>query len=170
MFLEMSTGKRVKPSKVVNPGDMVEVEVLKRRSAARRISLGMKQVQDTGRKNKTLPQIEDGMVVESEFDVNLNERTNQAASKEFEETFLQFGDRLGERAVGFLSDNRFRAIAQKYVLSRYHLLINRKHVSGLSPGEIEELESLTQALDEMDEPFYKRVINTLQNLDRSKRV
>ncbi|HEY6660492.1 MAG TPA: 30S ribosomal protein S1, partial [Pyrinomonadaceae bacterium] len=44
---EMSWSKRVKhPSKVVNPGDMVEVEVLSVDPRARRISLGMKQVQE----------------------------------------------------------------------------------------------------------------------------
>jgi small subunit ribosomal protein S1 len=44
---EMSWSKRVKhPSKIVVPGDTVEVEVLGVDSKARRISLGMKQVQD----------------------------------------------------------------------------------------------------------------------------
>ena len=44
---EMSWSKRVKhPSKVVNPGDTVEVEVLSVDPRARRISLGMKQVQE----------------------------------------------------------------------------------------------------------------------------
>src|ERR1043165_4511488 len=44
---EMSWSKRVKhPSKLVNPGDMVEVEVLSVDPKARRISLGMKQVQE----------------------------------------------------------------------------------------------------------------------------
>src|SRR6266481_551825 len=43
---EMSWSKRVKhPSKIVNPGDTVEVEVLNVDPKARRISLGMKQVQ-----------------------------------------------------------------------------------------------------------------------------
>ena len=43
---EMSWSKRVKhPSKIVNPGDTVEVEVLGVDPKARRISLGMKQVQ-----------------------------------------------------------------------------------------------------------------------------
>ncbi|HYE66710.1 MAG TPA: 30S ribosomal protein S1 [Pyrinomonadaceae bacterium] len=43
---EMSWSKRVKhPSKLVNPGDTVEVEVLSVDPKARRISLGMKQVQ-----------------------------------------------------------------------------------------------------------------------------
>ncbi len=43
---EMSWSKRVKhPSKLVNPGDDVEVEVLSIDPRARRISLGMKQVQ-----------------------------------------------------------------------------------------------------------------------------
>jgi small subunit ribosomal protein S1 len=43
---EMSWSKRVKhPSKIVGPGDTVEVEVLGVDSKARRISLGMKQVQ-----------------------------------------------------------------------------------------------------------------------------
>src|SRR5262245_38964271 len=44
---EMSWSKRVKhPSKLVNPGDTVEVEVLGVDAKARRISLGMKQVQE----------------------------------------------------------------------------------------------------------------------------
>jgi small subunit ribosomal protein S1 len=44
---EMSWSKRVKhPSKLVNPGDLVEVEVLSVDPKARRISLGMKQIQD----------------------------------------------------------------------------------------------------------------------------
>lgn len=44
---EMSWSKRVKhPSKIVNPGDTVDVEVLGVDAKARRISLGMKQVQD----------------------------------------------------------------------------------------------------------------------------
>jgi small subunit ribosomal protein S1 len=44
---EMSWSKRVKhPSKIVNQGDAVEVEVLGVDAKARRISLGMKQVQD----------------------------------------------------------------------------------------------------------------------------
>lgn len=44
---EMSWSKRVKhPSKIVNPGDNVEVEVLRVDPKARRISLGMKQTQD----------------------------------------------------------------------------------------------------------------------------
>lgn len=44
---EMSWSKRVKhPSKLVNPGDDVEVEVLSVDPKARRISLGMKQIQD----------------------------------------------------------------------------------------------------------------------------
>src|SRR2546429_1002259 len=44
---EMSWSKRVKhPSKIVGPGDTVEVEVLGVDPRARRISLGMKQVQD----------------------------------------------------------------------------------------------------------------------------
>ncbi len=44
---EMSWSKRVKhPSKIVNPGDTVEVEVLSVDPKARRISLGMKQVQE----------------------------------------------------------------------------------------------------------------------------
>jgi len=44
---EMSWSKRVKhPSKLVNPGDEVIVEVLSIDSKARRISLGMKQVQN----------------------------------------------------------------------------------------------------------------------------
>src|SRR5437667_2700608 len=44
---EMSWSKRVKhPSKIVNPGDTVEVEVLAVDPKARRISLGMKQVQE----------------------------------------------------------------------------------------------------------------------------
>src|SRR6266404_2781339 len=43
---EMSWSKRVKhPSKIVGPGDAVEVEVLGVDSKARRISLGMKQIQ-----------------------------------------------------------------------------------------------------------------------------
>ncbi len=43
---EMSWSKRVKhPSKLVNPGDTVEVEVLSVDPKARRISLGMKQIQ-----------------------------------------------------------------------------------------------------------------------------
>lgn len=43
---EMSWSKRVKhPSKIVNPGDEVEVEVLSVDPKARRISLGMKQIQ-----------------------------------------------------------------------------------------------------------------------------
>jgi small subunit ribosomal protein S1 len=43
----MSWSKRVKhPSKLVNPGDEVEVEVLSVDPKARRISLGMKQIQD----------------------------------------------------------------------------------------------------------------------------
>jgi small subunit ribosomal protein S1 len=43
----MSWSKRVKhPSKLVNPGDLVEVEVLSVDPKARRISLGMKQIQD----------------------------------------------------------------------------------------------------------------------------
>lgn len=43
---EMSWSKRVKhPSKLVNPGDSVDVEVLSVDPKARRISLGMKQVQ-----------------------------------------------------------------------------------------------------------------------------
>jgi small subunit ribosomal protein S1 len=43
---EMSWSKRVKhPSKLVNPGDVAEVEVLSVDPKARRISLGMKQVQ-----------------------------------------------------------------------------------------------------------------------------
>src|SRR5436190_8270372 len=44
---EMSWSKRVKhPSKIVNPGDTVDVEVLGVDPKARRISLGMKQIQD----------------------------------------------------------------------------------------------------------------------------
>jgi small subunit ribosomal protein S1 len=44
---EMSWSKRVKhPSKIVNAGDSVEVEVLGVDPKARRISLGMKQIQD----------------------------------------------------------------------------------------------------------------------------
>jgi len=44
---EMSWSKRVKhPSKIVGPGDTVEVEVLGVDAKSRRISLGMKQVQD----------------------------------------------------------------------------------------------------------------------------
>lgn len=44
---EMSWSKRVKhPSKIVNPGDKVEVEVLSVDPKARRISLGMKQIQE----------------------------------------------------------------------------------------------------------------------------
>src|SRR5918999_1618008 len=44
---EMSWSKRVKhPSKLENPGDSVEVEVLSVDPKARRISLGMKQIQD----------------------------------------------------------------------------------------------------------------------------
>ena len=44
---EMSWSKRVKhPSKIVNPGDTVEVEVLSIDPKARRISLGMKQIQE----------------------------------------------------------------------------------------------------------------------------
>ena len=44
---EMSWSKRVKhPSKIVNPGDTVDVEVLGVDPKARRISLGMKQVQE----------------------------------------------------------------------------------------------------------------------------
>jgi small subunit ribosomal protein S1 len=44
---EMSWSKRVKhPSKLVNPGDTVEVEVLGVDPKARRIALGMKQVQE----------------------------------------------------------------------------------------------------------------------------
>jgi small subunit ribosomal protein S1 len=44
---EMSWSKRVKhPSKLVGPGDVVEVEVLSVDPKGRRISLGMKQVQD----------------------------------------------------------------------------------------------------------------------------
>src|SRR5438034_5479048 len=44
---EMSWSKRVKhPSKIVSPGDTVEVEVLSVDPKARRISLGMKQIQD----------------------------------------------------------------------------------------------------------------------------
>src|SRR6266571_2754622 len=44
---EMSWSKRIKhPSKIVSPGDTVEVEVLNVDPKARRISLGMKQVQE----------------------------------------------------------------------------------------------------------------------------
>jgi small subunit ribosomal protein S1 len=44
---EMSWSKRVKhPSKIVSPGDTVEVEILAVDPKARRISLGMKQIQD----------------------------------------------------------------------------------------------------------------------------
>src|SRR5437762_2368081 len=44
---EMSWSKRIKhPSKIVSPGDTVEVEVLGVDPKARRISLGMKQIQD----------------------------------------------------------------------------------------------------------------------------
>src|ERR1051326_8213110 len=48
---EMSWSKRIKhPSKIVNPGDTVEVEVLSVDPRARRVSLGMKQVQENTRK------------------------------------------------------------------------------------------------------------------------
>jgi small subunit ribosomal protein S1 len=44
---EMSWSKRVKhPSKIVNPGDIVDVEVLGVDPKGRRISLGMKQIQE----------------------------------------------------------------------------------------------------------------------------
>jgi small subunit ribosomal protein S1 len=44
---EMSWSKRVKhPSKLVNPGDTVEVEILSVDPKGRRISLGMKQIQE----------------------------------------------------------------------------------------------------------------------------
>ena len=44
---EMSWSKRIKhPSKIVSPGDTVEVEVLSVDPRARRVSLGMKQVQE----------------------------------------------------------------------------------------------------------------------------
>src|SRR5881275_1877164 len=44
---EMSWSKRIKhPSKIVSPGDTVEVEVLSIDPKARRVSLGMKQVQE----------------------------------------------------------------------------------------------------------------------------
>src|SRR5438552_1716465 len=44
---EMSWSKRIKhPSKIVSPGDTVEVEVLGADPKARRVSLGMKQVQE----------------------------------------------------------------------------------------------------------------------------
>jgi small subunit ribosomal protein S1 len=44
---EMSWSKRVKhPSKLVNPGDVVEVEILNVDPKGRRISLGMKQIQE----------------------------------------------------------------------------------------------------------------------------
>ena len=163
---EMSLGKSVQdPSKVFNPGDMVEVTVLSVHPRARRISLGLKQM--------PLPAGSERSAEEDEVDFLSDEPFAQPVPvpKEFEETFFQFRDSLGEQAAEvFRQTIDSEAIAQRYVFSRYQLLVNRKHVSGLSTGEIEELDSLTQALDEMDEPYYQRVINTLQSLVRSKKA
>ena len=54
------------------------------------------------------------------------------------------------------------AVARKYVVSRYQMLIDRKYLSGLSPSESEELESLKAALDAMDKPYYDAIITRLR--------
>lgn len=61
------------------------------------------------------------------------------------------------------------AVARKYVVGRYHALINRKHLNGsLTPQENEELEALMATLDEMEEPYYDAVIKRLRALVESR--
>lgn len=59
------------------------------------------------------------------------------------------------------------AVAREYVSARYRVLINRKHVKGLSPEEDEELTGLQTTLDDMDEPFYDGIIKRLRTLVES---
>ena len=62
------------------------------------------------------------------------------------------------------------AVARKYVVSRYQMLIDRKYVNGLSPSENEELESLKSALDAMDKPYYDAIIKRLRKLVEQRGV
>lgn len=60
--------------------------------------------------------------------------------------------------------------ARKYVTTRYQTLIDRKYEQGLSPSETEELEGLKAALDEMDKPYYDKVIKRLRKLVEERGV
>jgi hypothetical protein len=55
-------------------------------------------------------------------------------------------------------------IAQRYIIRRYQSLVDKKHLSGLTGAQEEELAQLSEALDDIDEPFYERVFARLRNL------
>jgi hypothetical protein len=56
------------------------------------------------------------------------------------------------------------APAQEYVIERYHDIIDRKYLGGLTTAEEEELTRLEVVLDEMDEPFYEKILRRLRAL------
>lgn len=56
------------------------------------------------------------------------------------------------------------AVARKYVVSRYQMLIDRKYLAELTPSETEELAGLKAALDAMDKPYYEAIITRLHRL------
>lgn len=50
------------------------------------------------------------------------------------------------------------------VKARYHALINRKYLDGLSPSENQELSRLEDTLEEMDKPYYDVLLRRLRTL------
>jgi hypothetical protein len=55
------------------------------------------------------------------------------------------------------------------LVKRYRALVEQKYQRVLSPSEVNELEELSERLDDLDEPFYRPIINRLQEaLDKKE--
>lgn len=54
--------------------------------------------------------------------------------------------------------------AREYVTQRYHALVNREFLHGLSSEEQDDLDRLEATLEKMEAPYYERIIQRLQKL------
>jgi len=52
--------------------------------------------------------------------------------------------------------------AQRTVSKRYHALVDKKYISGLTPTEGEEMERLRKNMEAYDAPFYDHIIESLR--------
>jgi type I site-specific restriction endonuclease len=68
-----------------------------------------------------------------------------------------------------LQDHIDRVLREAFVRNRYHELVERKHIIGLSVQEENEMKQLDQELDSIDESFYQPIIDNLDELLHKKR-
>lgn len=55
-------------------------------------------------------------------------------------------------------------LRESFVKTRYHELVEQKHTIGLSQAEEAEMRRLDKELDELDEEFYRPILNNLRDL------